>query len=121
MKLAGIVTDDSSTAAKTFLTARTTNAEVTLLLKSPETRNSLGRLEAYAYIDGSCLNGELVKAGMAFADRRQADVMSGMINPAEAEARKKKRGLWATLTFEQMPEWRRAWLRGFKQQPAVSR
>jgi endonuclease YncB( thermonuclease family) len=109
VKLLGI--DALDARSKEWLTHRALGANVTLLLQSPQTRDSSGRLLAFVFIDHSDLSVELTKAGWAFADRRGKTAMDGLIQPAEAEARKKKLGMWADLKFEQMPAWRQAWLR----------
>ena len=57
-----------------------------------------------------CLNAAAVHDGVAYADRRSEDAMSGLLDAAEADARRKSRGLWADLKFDQMPAWRQAWL-----------
>jgi hypothetical protein len=106
--LRGIVPADS---AKTWLTDHAMNRDVTLMLESPQTRNSGGQLQAFVFLGNENLNVELVKAGLAYADRRGKTVMDGLIDPAELDARKKKRGIWYGMTDEQMPAWRKAWLR----------
>ena len=78
-----------------FLSAAA-GASVTLLLETPATRDAAGRLRAYAYAaDGSCLNVEVVKAGWAKVDRRNPSPFDGLLRPAEADARKHGRGVWA--------------------------
>ncbi len=114
VKLAGIAGTD---AARVWLSDRTLGKNVTLLLSCPQTRDA-GQLRAFVFLDNENLAVELAKAGLAYADRRETTVMDGVIDPAESEARKKKRGMWASLTFEQMPPWRQAWLRGLGQHQA---
>ena len=84
---------------------------VTLLLPPVGLRDGDGCLRAYAFADdGTCLNVALVKDGLAYADRRTPDAMAGLIDPAENDARRHGRGLWAGLRFDHQPAWRQAWL-----------
>jgi len=112
VKLLGIAGLDS---AQSWLHDKVVGRQVMLLLESPQTRDSAGRLRAFAFLDNQNLSVELTKAGLAFADRREKTEMDGVIDPAEADARKKKRGVWATLKFEQMPAWRQAWAKSLPQ------
>ena len=110
VRLLGIT--DPAPAATPWLGRRVSGRRVTLLLPAVGTRDPAGRLLAYAYADdGSCLNVSLVHDGLAYADRRGTDALAGLIDAAEADARRKGRGLWDDLRFEQMPPWRQAWLR----------
>ncbi|MDB5297161.1 MAG: Thermonuclease [Phycisphaerales bacterium] len=65
------------------------------------------------------LNEQLAAAGWAYADRRSPHPMHKQFEQAEAEARKKKRGLWADVRDDQQPAWRRAWLAGLKRESAT--
>jgi endonuclease YncB( thermonuclease family) len=110
VRLLGIA--DPNPDAVPWLTANVVGHHVTLLLPTVGTRDPAGRLLAYAYLDDvTCVNVALAHEGLAYADRRSADVMAGLIDAAEDDARRKKRGLWAGLRFDQMPAWRQAWLR----------
>jgi endonuclease YncB( thermonuclease family) len=113
VKLLGISPIDSS-AAK-WMKEQIAGQRVTLLLQSPQTRNADGSLSAFVFFDNKNLSVELAKAGLAYADRREKTEMDSLIDTAEADARKKKRGAWATLSFEQMPAWRQAWLKSLPQ------
>jgi endonuclease YncB( thermonuclease family) len=115
VQLPGIVPIDSSAAD--WLKDRLTGEEITLLLQSPQTRNADGSLRAFAFSDNQNLSVEAVKAGLAYADRREKTEMDGLLDSAETDARKKKRGAWATLTFEQMPAWRQAWVKSLPHVP----
>ena len=108
IKLPGI---DAVDSADQWLAANVTGKQVTLLLESPQTRDAEGRLRAFAFLDNQNLNVELVKAGLAYADRREKTEMDSLIDSAESDARKKKQGLWATIKTGQMPAWRQAWLK----------
>jgi micrococcal nuclease len=85
---------------------------VTLRLEATNTRDRYRRLLAYVYLDDSDnLNLDLVRDGEAYADRRFRHSLRPQFEQAEAEARKKGRGLWKAVTEAQMPEWRQEWLR----------
>ena len=107
IRLAGIVGTDYS---GDWLQKHVVGQQVTLLLQTPQSRDDSDQLQAFAYLGDLNINAGLVKEGLAYADRRVRTAMDGLIDPAESEARKKKRGLWASLTFNQMPEWRKKWL-----------
>ena len=109
VKPLGIAPIDSS--ATDWLKNRLTGQQITLLLQSPQTRNADGSLRAFVFLKNQNLSVELIKAGLAYADRREKTEMDSLIDTAESEARKKKRGAWATLKTEQMPAWRQAWLK----------
>lgn len=108
VKLLGIASADGR--EKAWLDDRTRGRSVTLLLHSPQTRNASGRLLAFVFLDESNLSVELAREGLVYADRREKTAMDALIDPAESEARKKKRGIWTNLKFEQMPQWRKDWL-----------
>jgi endonuclease YncB( thermonuclease family) len=118
VQLLGIVapTEDAGSPACRQLSTLAYGHRATLLLAVPQTRDAAGHLLAYVYVDGTNLGVSLTAAGLVYSDRRQTCIMDGLIDPAEAEARRKKRGMWQDLKFEQMPPWRQAWLRGFSQQ-----
>ena len=81
--------------ARRFLSAAA-GGTVTLLLETPGTRDAAGRVRATAYAaDGACLNVEAARAGWAKVDRRTSSPFDGLLRPAEADARKHGRGLWA--------------------------
>jgi endonuclease YncB( thermonuclease family) len=52
----------------------------------------------------------MVRSGHAYADRRIGHTLQSPFEQAEADARKKGRGLWRGVTEAQTPAWRRAWL-----------
>jgi micrococcal nuclease len=96
----------------TYARGRSEGKFVTLKLDSTQTRDRYQRLLAYVYLsDTDCLNLALVRDGQAYADRRFNHTYRAQYEMAENEARKKKRGLWKDLTVEQMPAWRREWLK----------
>jgi micrococcal nuclease len=98
--------------AAAYMRARAEGRYVTLQLDPPQTRDRYDRLLAYVYLsDTDCLNMDLVRDGQAYADRRFKHAFKPQYEMAENEARKKGRGLWKDVTVEQMPPWRREWLR----------
>lgn len=101
----------SENAAK-YTTARTVGRTVTLRLDPIGWRNDRGELLAYVFItDADNLNVDMIHDGQAYADRRVQHSLHASFEAAEKEARQKKRGLWKDLSDEQMPQWRRDWLR----------
>lgn len=85
--------------------------QVTLRLEPTETRDKYDRLLAYVYLSESDhFNFRLVSEGHAYADRRHRHTFGQSFESAEADARKKKLGLWKNVTEAQMPEWRQRWL-----------
>ncbi|MBM4371074.1 MAG: thermonuclease family protein [Deltaproteobacteria bacterium] len=60
----------------------------------PQERDAYGRLLAYVWMDGNCLNRELVRRGYAVAATRFPHPRMDEFLAAEAEARAKKYGLW---------------------------
>jgi endonuclease YncB( thermonuclease family) len=101
----------AQTSAK-YTTARTVGRSVTLRLEPIQSRSARGELLAYIFItDGDNLNADIVRDGQAYADRRVRHSLAPQFQAAENEARKKPRGVWIGLTEDQMPGWRREWLR----------
>jgi endonuclease YncB( thermonuclease family) len=102
-----------SDQAKTYLSARLADRDVILRLDGTQTRDAAdGHLLAMVYItDGDCLNVDIVRDGQAFVDRRVRQTMRSPMEQAERDARTKQRGMWREMTDEQMPAWRRQWLR----------
>ena len=81
---------------------------VRIVLAQSKTRDKYGRLLAYVYPAGSgtMLNEEIVANGYGYADTRFAHVWKERFIQLENRARKGKIGLWAGVTFDQMPDWR---------------
>jgi endonuclease YncB( thermonuclease family) len=97
--------------ARVYTANRLVGKTVALLLEPPQTRDSDGHLLAYVYpLDVDNINIDMVKDGMAYADRRMTVLMSPQFDLSESEARHKFRGLWKDLRSESMPPWRREWL-----------
>jgi micrococcal nuclease len=105
-----------SDRATDYTRARLGNGRmVTLKLDGTQTRDRYGRLLAYVYVtDADNVNLALVRDGHAYADRRHAHSLRSRFEVAEAEARKKARGLWKDVTDDQQPQWRRVWLKSRK-------
>ena len=96
-----------------YTDSRLNHQTVTLRLDSTRTRDKYQRLLAYVYVsDSDNFNLDLVRDGIAYADPRFPHTYRPQFEQAEAEARKKGRGLWKGVTESQMPQWRREWLRG---------
>ena len=77
-----------------------------------ETRDPDGRLLAYVWLaENDMLNEALVRDGQAYAYRVRTYQLSSRIREAEGDAARSRRGIWKEVTQEQMPEWRRAWMK----------
>jgi endonuclease YncB( thermonuclease family) len=70
---------------------------LTLLLESTQTRDGDGRLLAYVFTeDSEPVSSQLVGEGLALDDRRVPFAFHAGVDQAEAQARRKHLGLWAT-------------------------
>lgn len=93
-----------------YLKRRLAGGTVIVRLEPLEQRDRYGRLLAYLYVNETeMVNLEMVREGQAYADRRFKHSHKREFERYEAEARKKRRGLWEGVLPEQMPEWRRRW------------
>lgn len=115
VRLIGIDAPDSGlhgdASAFEYAAVRMKGRTVTLKLEPTQTRDADGKLLAYVYLaDNETLNLALIRDGKAYADRRTKHTFAGQFEQAEADARKKRIGIWKDLTEEQMPAWRRMWL-----------
>ena len=105
-----------SDEARQYLAGRSTGKDVSLRLEPTQTRTAGGDLLAHVYAaEGEELNLALVREGQAYAERRAPHSMHNQFDQAEAEARLRRRGLWRSVTDEQMPPWRQAWLRAVRE------
>jgi endonuclease YncB( thermonuclease family) len=113
VRLLGIdAPEHGAQAARDELKARAEGKVVALRLEPTETRDGDGRLLAYVYPDDAeDLNLAMVRDGFAYADRRTDHTYRRAFEQAEAEARRRGRGLWRDVTEARMPAWRREWLR----------
>ncbi len=90
--LLGVIPGEGATE---YLSEQIRGKRVILKLESPQTRDAEGRLLAYVYLDVSdCLNVDLVREGFARADRVNPYLMRALVERAEADARKHRRGIW---------------------------
>jgi len=97
--------------ATKYLTDRSLGKTITLKIEPTQTRDRYGRLLGYLYVtDTDNLNADMVRDGQAYADRRFKHTFRPQFEQAEAEARKKQRGLWKNVQKNQMPPWRQKWL-----------
>ncbi len=116
LHLLGVYAPDPSTLWSTnatkYTTARTKDRTVTLRLDPIGWRNPNHELLAYLYItDTDNLNLDIIHDAQAYADRRMPYSFHSAFESAETDARKKSRGLWKNLPFDQMPLWRQQWLK----------
>ncbi|MCC7408678.1 MAG: thermonuclease family protein [Phycisphaeraceae bacterium] len=82
---------EATTLTKSLADGRT----VRLDLEASEIRDRYGRLLAYIWLpDGRCLNEELVRAGLARADRRFAHPRMQQYIALEQEAKREHLGMW---------------------------
>ncbi|UCG33001.1 MAG: thermonuclease family protein [Phycisphaerales bacterium] len=83
--------------------------EARIELSRIDTRDRYGRLLAYVYRadTGEMLNEALLRSGHAYADPRFDHEHKSEFARLEREARGNKVGLWAEVTPEQYPRWKR--------------
>ena len=100
--------------ASHFAKESLTNRDVYVVLVGERTRGKFGRLLAYIYLeqDGPMFNEMLVEQGFAYADMRFDHPYFDRFKKIETIARKNKKGLWKSVTTEQMPSWRQRYERG---------
>ncbi len=122
VRLLGIDSPELSTRlgepAKNYTLARCNGKRVTIRLdKLQGTRDKYGRLLAYVYLpNNELLNNALVRDGYAFAYRPKKCDFSSLFETSETQARTAKHGMWKTIAFDDMPDWRKNWMnqRGIK-------
>jgi micrococcal nuclease len=101
-----------ATESANYLRQRVEGRDVILQFDGTERRDRYGRLLGFVYVtENDCINLAMVRDGYAYADRRFDSFLRSKLGQAEGEARQKKRGLWATITPEQMPAWRQRWMK----------
>lgn len=100
-------------SAKQYTKARCEGIRVTIRLEDlGGTRDKYGRLLAYVYLPNhELLNNSLIRDGQAFAYRVKKCDFSSQFEASENSARGAKRGMWKTITFDEMPEWRKRWMK----------
>lgn len=81
---------------------------VHVVLSPKQSRDRFGRLLAYVFLEqgGAMFNERLIALGLAYADPRFPHHYGDRFLALENQARREQRGLWKTLTTEQMPRWR---------------
>jgi endonuclease YncB( thermonuclease family) len=93
--------------AAEFTRKLTFGKAVTIYLEEHRTRGYYGRLLAYVRLpDDGFLNEVLLTEGFAYADVRFRHSYYHKYKQLEAAARSRKKGLWESVTPEQMPQWR---------------
>lgn len=101
--------------SKRYLHQRIDARRVVLRFEGTEHRDPDGHLLAYVYLtENDCINLAMVQNGFAYVDRRGGGFLASRLGQAEGDARRKDRGLWKDLRFDQMPAWRQEWLRGIR-------
>jgi len=79
---------------------------VRLELIENDTRGYYGRLLAYVYLpDGRMYNRLAVEQGYAYADHRFKHPMRQKFIDLERQARRARRGLWTSVTKNDLPKW----------------
>jgi micrococcal nuclease len=93
--------------AADFTTELTLGRQVTVYLDTGNrTRGKYGRLLAYVQLpDDRFLNEVLLSEGFAYADLRFRHSFYHKYQQLQAGARRQKKGLWASVTRGQLPEW----------------
>lgn len=122
IRLIGIDTPEMNStageAARNYTLARCGEKRVTIRLDSLQaTRDKHGRLLAYVYLPNhELLNNSIIRDGHAFVYRPKRCDFSSLFETTENQARTGKRGMWKTITVDEMPPWRQAWMkeRGLK-------
>jgi endonuclease YncB( thermonuclease family) len=96
------------TEAADFASDALEGRSVRLELLADSTRDRHGRLLAYVYPSGwqDSLNERLIEQGFGYADWRFPHVYRTRYNEVEARARRRRRGLWASVRPDQTPRWR---------------
>jgi len=95
--------------ARDFAREQLAGRDVHVILSPKKTRGNYGRLLAYVTLErgGTTFNETLIAQGYAYADRRFPHHYADRFEATERRARRDGVGLWAGITTEKMPEWRR--------------
>lgn len=96
---------EATAYAKRVLEGRT----VHIVLSPKQTRGKYGRLLAYVFMSrgGAMFNEMLLEGGYAYADLRFPHHYSRSFRATEKRSRAAGAGLWAGVTPERMPAWKR--------------
>jgi len=94
--------------AAAFAARALANRSIHVVLSPDRTRGKYGRLLAYVYLErgGRMFNEMLLEDGYAYADLRFKHPYFRQFKEIEKRARREKRGLWADIMLEQMPQWK---------------
>jgi endonuclease YncB( thermonuclease family) len=120
VRLLGVAAPDAEAfwfdESRTALRNRVGGRDVMLKLPPLAPRSAEGIPAAYFYLPESAqsVNHQMAADGSAYADRRLTHALHKQYEQAEADARKKHRGIWKEVGDDQQPAWRQAWLRGLK-------
>jgi micrococcal nuclease len=95
--------------AREFAESVLAGKDVHLVLVPNATRGLYGRLLAYAFLEpgGRMFNEMLVEHGLAYADTRFEHPYRSRFTAIEQRSRSAGVGLWAGVTRDEMPPWRR--------------
>jgi micrococcal nuclease len=97
--------------ATAYVRARATRGPIILRLEANQTRDRYGRLLAVVWLSESeSLNEALVRDGMAYVYRTKGTSVLRSLEPLEADAARRRTGLWKEVRRAQMPEWRVRWM-----------
>ncbi len=97
--------------ATAYVRARVMRGPVTLRLEANETRDRYGRLLAVVWLsENESLNEALVRDGMAYVYRVRGSGIVRSLESVEADAARRRTGLWKEVRKALMPEWRVHWM-----------
>lgn len=97
--------------ATAYVRARVTRGPIILRLEANQTRDRYGRLLAVVWLSESeSLNEALVRDGMAYVYRSKSTGVLRSLEPLEADAARRRTGLWKEVRQAQMPDWRVRWM-----------
>lgn len=95
--------------AAAFAERTLTGRKVHVVLSPKRSRGKYGRLLAYVFLErgGRMFNEMLLEEGYAYADLRFSHHYYDRFKTIEKQARKHGVGLWADVTLDEMPAWKR--------------
>ena len=85
------------------------NRRVRIVLSPKRTRDRYGRLLAYVFDaeTDEMFNARLIRSGYGYADSRFEHPYLDLFLDLETQAREDQRGLWAGVTLDQLPKWKK--------------
>lgn len=86
---------DWSLISRDHLSARLVGQRVLVRLEPMQARDNAGQLQGYLYMNGRNVNLDLVREGIARAERGRDHTFASAMAQAEASARQKRLGVWA--------------------------